>query len=360
MGTPAYTHYNQVDAPDAAQQGGETPSSAREPMPRVSLLVAMRNEEKHIEGCLRSILEQDYPPQLIETIVLDGLSTDDSRRIAERLVAGRNGWLVAENPGIAQSHGWNIGIERATGEVIGIVSAHAELAPDYVSNAVETLQRTGADLVGGPVYAQGTSYVGEAIALATSSPFGIGNAPAHYTTSEIEVDTVFQGLCRKEMYERIGSFDEGMVRNQDDELSYRLREHGGRIVCNPAIRSHYFNRGTLRTLARQYAGYGFWKVRVMQRLPRQMQPRQFVPAAFVFTLAGAAVWSLVTPSGVVALGLVAGTYLAANVAASLHSAGKHGFRYLPVLPIIFATLHLSYGSGFLAGLPRWYLGRTPA
>jgi glycosyltransferase involved in cell wall biosynthesis len=357
MTSPAYARGDHADASETKVPAAGHSSGSTEPLPRVSLLVAMRNEEQHIEGCLRSILEQDYPPELIEVLILDGCSTDNSRRLAERLVSGRSGWLVTDNPGVAQSNGWNIGIERATGDVIGIVSAHAELAPDYVSRAVETLRRTGADLVGGPVHALGVTYVGEAIAIATSSPFGIGNARAHYTTREVEVDTVFQGVCRKEMYERIGAFDEGMVRNQDDELSYRLRERGGRIVCNPAIRSSYYNRGTLRSLARQYASYGFWKVRVMQMLPRQMQLRQFVPAAFVLVLVGASAWSLVSRSGAVALGVVAGTYLIANLGASLVAAAKHGLRYFPALPIVFATLHVSYGSGFLAGLPRWYLKR---
>lgn len=354
MSSPAYANGDQAEPPGVVSRFGDTSSPSLEPLPRVSLLVAMRNEQEHIEGCLRSILEQDYPQQLIETLVLDGRSTDASRQIAERLVAERSGWIVADNPGIAQSNGWNIGIERASGDVIGIVSAHAELASDYVSNAVETLRRTGADLVGGPVHAHGMTYLGRAVAIATSSPFGIGNVRA---PREVEVDTVFQGLCLKEMYERIGTFDEAMVRNQDDELSYRLREHGGRIVCNPAIQSRYYNRGTLRSLARQYASYGFWKARVMQRLPRQMQPRQFVPAVFVIALAGSAASSLVFDKGVVALVLVAGSYMAANLAASSIAAAKHGLRYLPVIPLAFATLHLSYGSGFLVGLPRWYLRR---
>jgi succinoglycan biosynthesis protein ExoA len=357
------SHASARDDPGAGSDADATRHGraevASDQLPRVSLLVAMRNEEHYIERCLRSILEQDYPPELVETLILDGGSTDRSRSIAETLAALRDGWLVADNPGIAQSNGWNIGIGRATGDVIGIVSAHAELAPDYVSTAVETLRRTGADLVGGPVRARGVSYVGKTIAIATSSPFGIGNARAHYTTREVEVDTVFQGLCRKEMFERIGTFDEEMVRNQDDELSYRLRERGGRIICNPAIQSSYYNRSTLRSLARQYTSYGFWKVRVMQRLPRQMQPRQFIPATFVLALLVAALWSIFSTAGLVALGLIAGSYIVANLIASLVEALRHGLRYLPALPVVFATLHLSYGSGFIAGMPRWYLRRPP-
>jgi len=337
----------------------ERPQAHGRALPKVSLLVAMRNEAEHIEGCLQSILEQDYPAELLETLVFDGRSTDASLEIAHRMVANRAGWSVEDNPEIIQAAAWNLGITRATGDVVGIVSAHTELATDYVSQAVATLQRTGADLVGGPVRAYGSTYIGQAISIATSSPFGVGDARGHYTEREEEVDTVFQGVCRKEMYARIGGFDPEMVRNQDDELSYRLRRSGGRIVCNPAIRTRYHNRATLRSLARQYAHYGFWKVRVMQKLPRQMQPRQFVPAAFVAALCGSVAAAAVTPWGLVALAVVAGSYATANIAASALAARTEGGRFFPVLPIVFVTLHVSYGAGFLVGLPRWYLRHQP-
>lgn len=329
-------------------------------LPRVTLLVAMRNEERHIEACLKSILDQDYPPALLETLVFDGRSSDRSKEIAQRLVAERETWSVDDNPGIVQARGWNLGIARASGSVVGIVSAHTVLEPGYVRQAVETLRRTGADLVGGPVRAYGTTYVARAVSLATSSPFGVGDARGHYTDREEEVDTVFQGVCWKQTYDRIGGFDPEMVRNQDDELSYRLRSLGGRIVCNPAIRSRYYNRASLRSLARQYAHYGFWKVRVMQKLPRQMRPRQFVPAAFVAGLAGTGALAVFSHRGGLAFGVVAGSYGIANVAASARAARAGGGRFLPILPIVFATLHVSYGTGFLVGLPYWYVSRDRA
>lgn len=325
--------------------------------PTVTLLIAMRNEERFIERCLRSVLAQDYDPRRLEVLVLDGRSSDGSAAIARRLVAAREGWQVLENPGVTQSHGWNLGIAHAFGELVGIVSGHAELAPDYVSRAVETLSRTGADLVGGPVHAQGLTYVGRTIAAATSSSFGLGYARAHHAQREEEVDTVFQGVCRRTLFERIGGFDENMIRNQDDELSYRLRRHGGRIVCNPAIRSVYHNRGTVRSLARQYLHYGFWKVRVLQMLARQMQPRQFVPPLFVAALLTTAAWAVIAPAGRYALAAVAGSYVVANIAATALTARRHGLRFAPLLPVVFATLHLSYGAGFLVGLPWWYVVR---
>lgn len=318
--------------------------------PRVSLLVAMRDEAAHIERCLKSLLAQDYPSESLEIWVLDGQSSDGSWQIVERMFKGRSNCHLVVNPGITQSIGWNLGIERATGQIIGIVSAHAELAPDYVSKAVETLHRTSADLVGGPMRADSPGRVGQAVALATSTRFGVGNARFHYATYEQEVDTVYMGVCWKAMYQRIGGFDTEMVRNQDDELSYRLLENGGRIICNPAIRSRYHNRATFRSLWRQYFLYGYWKVRVMHKHPRQMRLRQFVPSVFVAALVGSAVVAFFVPMGWPLFVLVAGSYALANLTASVWTAHKVSWRYMAPLPLAFVTLHVSYGLGFLKGL----------
>ncbi len=319
---------------------------------KVSLLIAMHNEAEYIERCLASVFAQDYPSDKLEILVLDGQSTDGSWGIVERLFEGRSNSFLLDNPGITQSAGWNLGIARSTGDIIGIVSAHSELAPDYVTKAVETLQRTGADLIGGPMRAVGVGNVAKAVSLATSTPFGVGGARFHYTQREEEVDTVYMGLCRRELYTCIGGFDEEMVRNQDDELSYRLLKYGGRIVCNPEIRSQYYNRSTFRSLCRQYFQYGFWKVRVLQRHPRQIRSRQFVPPAFVAALGCSALLAPFLDVGVILLALVGGAYIIVNILTSLW-VGRRNPILLPLLPVTFATLHLSYGSGFLWGLLQW-------
>ena len=306
-------------------------------LPVVTLIVAMRNEERHITRCADSLLAQDYPADKLEVLFMDGQSTDRTRALVGERIAGRPRFAVVDNPGRIQSIAWNLGIQRARGDLIGIVSGHSELAPDYVTRVVETLDRTGADLVGGPARAESESVVGDAIALAMSTRFGVGGAVFRYATEEQEVDTVFMGVCKRAVYEEIGGFDAEMVRNQDDELSYRLLEHGGRIVCNPDIRSVYRNRATLRSLWTQYFDYGRWKVRVMQKHRAQMRPRQFVPPVFA------------------ALG---GTYGAATLAMSVYLAAKsRRLDVLPYLPAAFAILHVGYGLGFLKGLyqfrDRW-------
>lgn len=312
--------------------------------PVVTLIVAMRNEQEHIGRVVESLLAQDYPVDRLEVLFMDGLSTDRTREIVGELIRERPLFSLVDNPGKIQSIAWNLGIQRARGEIVGIVSGHTELAPDYTSTAVATLLRTGADLVGGPARGKSETVVGEAIALAMATPFGVGGATFRYATEESDVDTVFMGVCRRSLYERIGGFDTEMVRNQDDELSYRLLEQGGRIVCNPQIQSTYRNRATLRSLWKQYFDYGRWKVRVMQKHPAQMRPRHFAPPLFV---AGLGASALVPP----AFAAAATAYVTATCAVTFSIAAKaRRLDVIPYLPAAFAILHVGYGAGFLKGL----------
>jgi succinoglycan biosynthesis protein ExoA len=187
-----------------------------------------------------------------------------------------------------------------------------------------------------------------------SSAFGVGGSAFRVGTDrQREVDTVAFPAYSRATLEAVGPFDEELVRNQDDEYNYRLRALGGRAVLCPEIRSVYHSRATLPALWRQYRKYGTWKVRVMQKHPRQMQPRQFVPALFVLALLASLLASVVLPVFWVAFGLVAGSYLAADLAASVALAARCGWSLLPLLPLVFVTLHLAYGAGFLWGLVRF-------
>jgi glycosyltransferase involved in cell wall biosynthesis len=336
-------------------------------LPSVTLIVAMRNEAASIEACLVSLLAQEWPADRLEILVMDGGSTDDSRQTAERLLADRAGARVVDNPGIVQAAGWNLGIDTATGDYVGIVSGHAELAPDYVASVVRVIEETGATMVGGPVTAEAEGPVGEAVAIATSTPFGVGGARHHYLTERAEVDTVFMGVARREDYARL-RFNEEMVRNQDDELSYRILDEDGRIVCDPAIRSTYRNRSTLPGLWRQQFAYGSWKIRVFQQHPRQARVRHLVPAAFVAALFGS--WALAPFSRLGRLGLAAvvTSYIAADVAFSATGAataleggsddsapGSRLARFVRLL-VVYPTIHLAYGLGGFAGLVRFRKG----
>jgi glycosyltransferase involved in cell wall biosynthesis len=314
----------------------------------------MRNEENNIGDCLKSILAQDFSDEGLEVLVLDGMSTDSSWQIAEGILGSRENCRLLRNPRMIQSAAWNLGIEESRGRLIGILSGHVALAPNYVRKVIETVERTGADMVGGPVMAIGEGRVAEAIALAMSNRFGVGGQTARYATKEIYVDSVFQGVCRRETFARIGGFDEEMVRNQDDELSYRLLEHGGRILCNPEIRCSYRSRSTFRGLWKQYYEYGFWKVRVLQKHPRQMRPRQFAPPLFVLSLIFCLCLTALLRWGWLTLVSVGGCYALANLGASLLTAAKKGWKHFPFLPLAYAILHLRYGLGFLVGLIKFW------
>ncbi|HKD19997.1 MAG TPA: hypothetical protein VKG23_19250, partial [Thermoanaerobaculia bacterium] len=200
--------------------------------------------------------------------------------------------------------------------------------------------------------ALGQDAFGEAVAAATSSPFGVGNARFHYSDREEWVDTVYLGAWPRRVFDRIGMFDEELVRDQDDELNYRLRASGGRILLSPSIKSWYTVRGTPAKLWRQYFQYGFWKVRVLQKHPRQMQPRQFVPGVFVVGLVGLGVTAFVSPIARAGLAALALAYGAGDLFATA-SAARGRWRLAPAMALAFPILHLAYGSGFLAGLVRF-------
>jgi GT2 family glycosyltransferase len=242
----------------------------------------------------------------------------------------------------------------AKGDIIIRIDGHTVIEPDYVYNCVKLLQETEADNVGGRMNAMGTTRFGNAVAIATSTSFGVGASRFHYSEKEEWVDTVYMGAWRRKIFEKIGLFDEELIRDQDDEFNYRLREAGGKILLNPKIKSKYTVRSSPKSLWKQYYQYGYWKERVLQKHPKQMSLRQFIPPAFVLSLLIAVLLAFVTSWGWWLLLLVAGIYLLANLAASIITSSKKGWKHVLTLPITFSIIHLSYGLGFLAGLIKFW------
>lgn len=329
-------------------------------LPRVSIIVPMRNEMAWIDRCLGAILAQDYPADRMELIVVDGMSDDGSYEHLSELAKRDPRLRVLRNPRRIVPSSLNLAIREARGEVIVRVDAHTEIAPDYVRVGTEILARTGADNVGGPMVKIGGGAVGDAIAGAMSSRFGIGSY-FQFGTAEREADTVYMGMWPRRVFEKVGLFDEELVRNQDDELSYRIRKAGGRILVSPAMRSRYQNRQSWRKLVRQFYEYGLWKTRVLQKHPRQMSIRHYVPPAFdAVVLAGLMSGPLFGPTGplasVTALGVYAGTM--ALVAMREARSGARS-RYWLALVLI----HHAWALGFLMGMmrfaPRWLQAEPP-
>jgi succinoglycan biosynthesis protein ExoA len=323
----------------------------------VTVILPIRNEEAHIANCLKAVVDQNYPKEKLEILVVDGRSTDRTRDIVMDIQTAHKNIHLIDNPGEIVPTGLNMGIRQARGEIIIRVDGHTIIEPDYVNECVKTLTRTGAENAGGKMEGFSETPFGKAVVLATSSPFGIGNARFHFSNQEEYVDTVYLGAWPKDVFDKIGYFDEEMVRDQDDELNYRLRQRGGKIILNPRIKSTYTVRATTKGLWKQYFQYGFWKVRVLQKHPRQMSIRQFVPPLFISMLAFLSLFSIFSRLVRSIFAIIAGTYVMANVLATLLTAKNNPRNVVIRLPITFAILHFAYGTGFLSGLfkflDRW-------
>jgi GT2 family glycosyltransferase len=318
----------------------------------VTVVMPVRNEAAFIVRSLGAVLEQDYPPERMEVIVVDGGSVDDTPSTVKSMAlaahdAGRSNVFLLHNAKGTTPVALNLGIERAGGSVIVRVDSHCVVPRDYVRQCVRTLRVTGADNVGGIQRAYGTTPVGRAVAAAMSSRFG-GGARFHYARRAGWSDTVYLGCFPREIFARVGAFDEEMVRSQDAEFNRRLRQAGGRIWLDPELGVDYHCRETLAALFRQYFGYGFFKARIVMKTRGLASPKQFAAPALVVALTGSLVAATVTGRAVLALAALA-PYFGADAAAS----GWTGSRRLPtviILPAVFATMHLAWGLGFLRGL----------
>jgi glycosyltransferase involved in cell wall biosynthesis len=319
-------------------------------LPRVSVVLPIRNEAAHIEACLERLLEQDYPRDRVEILVVDGRSDDRTREVVGQVQARRPeaDLRLLDNPQRTVPHALNLGIRAARGDVIVRMDGHAVPTPDYLSACVAALTRSGAANVGGVIVARGTTPFGEAVALATQHPLGAGDAKHWIGGAPGDADTVPFGAFRRTVFERVGLFDESLVRNQDYEFNVRLRAAGERIHFDPAIRFAYTPRGSVRALWSQYLQYGWWKVETLRRHPHSLRWRQAVPPAFMLGLVLAllaAPWSTVAAAALVAALTAYLTTIgvaAWRVARPPASAGQ--------VLLAFVIVHFGFSLGFLLNL----------
>jgi glycosyltransferase involved in cell wall biosynthesis len=323
----------------------------------VTVIIPVYNEWTYIGKCLESLSAQDYPKDRFEVLVVDGGSDDGSQDIVLEWAQEHSFIRQLHNPRRITAAAMNIGIQNARGDVIILLGAHSHVASDFISKNVAYLSKTGADCVGGPIQNISTSYSGKVIALAMSSPFGVGNARFRCSSREGFVDTVAFGAYNRQVFDQIGLFDEAHIYSEDDEFNYRLRRHGGKIYLTPEIKSFYYNKISLKRLWRQYFNYGLGKVKTIRRHPQSAMPRQFVPFFFVSTLIVSGLIGLFIPiSFWIFLSAIA-SYVAATLCFALIISFRGNWKYLPVLPVAFACLHFGYGLGFFAGLLK-ELGTT--
>lgn len=326
------------------------------PLPLISVILAVRNDGQLLGECLRALAAQQYPPERLELIVADGDSDGGAASLVERFATLAPFPVVhMRNERRTAAAGFNRGLRVARGDVIVILGARARPAPSFLHASAIALRQSHADAVGGVVRGRAVGLQAGAVALALGSPFGVGGARYRYSSVTREVDTVNYGAYRREVFCRLGGFDELMTDVEDDEFNYRLRSANGRLLLSAQIRCDYRVRDSLRALARQYLRYGYPKARVLRRHPAQMQSRQFVPALFVLTLGCGLAAAPTMRAGRSLLALCGGAYAIANLLASLRAARRGGWRYLPLLPAAFAGMHVAYGVASLVGAVRFLL-----
>jgi glycosyltransferase involved in cell wall biosynthesis len=327
--------------------------SRRPVPPLVSIVIPCRNEERYIARCLDSVLASDYPRERLEILVADGGSTDGTRPLLVRYVALHPTIVLLDNPRGTTPAGLNVAIRAASGDIVIRMDAHVLYPSDYVSRLVAGLQESGADNVGGTLVTvpADDSPTAQAIAVGMSHHFGMGNLDFPAGSGERrEVDTVPFGCYRREIFDRIGMFDEDLIRHQDDEFNFRLITRGGRVLLLPDVLCRYFARSSLRQLASMYYQRGYFKPLVARKVGRELTVRQVIPAALVGCLSSSAALALWIPVARYLFALVAGSYALLVALFAARAAHSHGLRCAAALVLVFPVLHFSYGSGCLRGI----------
>jgi glycosyltransferase involved in cell wall biosynthesis len=316
--------------------------------------MAIRNEANFIEAGLAAILAQNYPLERMEVLVVDGMSDDGTRKIVQHFIADHFhiSMRMLDNPRRIIPTGLNIAIREAKGDVIVRVDGHTLIPHDYISEGVATLIRTGADNVGGLAVSCGQGRMGETIAIAERLRFGLGGALFRRAQDETEADTVYMGMFRRDVFDRVGFYDEDLARNQDIELNGRIRRAGGRIVLSPQIRATYFCRNSLRGLWKQNYANGLWLFSTIEKTPQALSFRHYIPLTFVSSLLISIILAPFIQACRRMLVAITGSYALAAVIATIMAAAQYGRQLVFSLPLVFATLHFSYGIGSLISLCR--------
>lgn len=325
--------------------------------PDISVILPVRNEGKTIARCLDQLFEQASEQLRLQIIIVDGLSTDDTVDQVQSILATLPPFVEAillANPDRTAPHALNRGLRVARARFILRLDGHTEVPPDLLVSLRRSHDRWGADCVGPALLTRGRSITGAAIAQAQSSRLGVGGSA--FRTSKglgkgpIPVDTVAFGMYRSEVFARLGEFDTDLTRNQDDEFNFRLTQSGGTILMDPGVVVTYFCRDSLRSLARQYFEYGLFKMLVNFKRGGLSSARQLAPPALVVSFLAAVGFGicgnrrpLARLSVLYGLVLVAGT--------ERYSGGS--IRTRGTFAMAVATMHFSYGAGYLAGLFKW-------
>lgn len=321
---------------------------------KVSITIPCRNEEKYIAKCLDSLVYSNYPKELLKVCVVDGMSTDNTRVIINEY-AGKFPFIhLIDNEASVTPIALNLGIKSSNADIHFILGAHAEVYSDFIQNSVDAFEvDKGIGCAGGIIEQVNEDATSEIVALAMSSSFGVGNAHFRTGTKEGFVDTVAFGAYKKEVFEKVGYFDEELVRNQDDEFNFRVIKGGFKIYLTQKIRSKYYVRGSYSKLYRQYFQYGYWKVFVNQKHKEVTSIRQLVPPIFVAFLFVGFLLQFLHPFLCVAYLSACFLYMSGAAYFAVKSTGIN--LKAPKVMFVFFILHLSYGLGYLKGIIHFLL-----
>lgn len=322
----------------------------------VSVVIPVYNEERYIDDCLRSVYEQDYPSNCVEVIVIDGDSRDATRQIIQERYPNV---ILLHNPHRIVPVSMNIGVRAAQGDYIVRMDAHAYYPRNYISRLVSEAERLGADNVGGlcRTLPADDTLMSRAISIALSTKFGMGGSDFRVGATEIKlVDTVPFGCFPHRVFDRVGLYDEELVRNQDDELNGRITQSGGKIYLIPDVVIDYYGRRYLGQVYKMFYQYGLFKPLGNSKLKGATTLRQFVPLVFVLGLLLGALASVVYPRLFPLYLLGLGLYLFANLLASWKNRSSSRGVFLR-LALLYPTIHIAYGWGYIIGIWKLIMKR---
>ena len=322
--------------------------------PSVSVIIPCRNEEKTIHLVLDAIHAQTYPRELQQVVIADGFSEDRTREQIESFKTSHPDLvvMVVNNPKRIIPAGLNAAILASSGDLIVRMDAHSIPNPDYVALCVDALERNVAQNVGGvwDIQPGSNSWIARSIAAAAGNPLAVGDARYRFTDKAAYVDTVPYGSYKRELFNQIGLFDETLLANEDYELNTRIIQSGGKIWLDPKIRCVYFARSSLRTLSKQYYGYGYWKFQMLKRYPETLRWRQALPPAFILGLLLLLLAGIFWKPALILFAIALGLYLLVLLGVGIHMASKKSDILMIIgIPLAIITMHFSWGAGFIAG-----------
>ena len=320
---------------------------------KVSIIIPCRNEEKYICQCLNSLLSNNYLKDLIEIFVIDGMSEDKTRDIVKEYNKKYSFIKLLDNSEKIAPVAMNIGVKEARGDIIICVGSHSIYPANYIEKLVLWMRKSEADCVGGMcnIKPGAETTVASAISYVLSHPFGVGNGLFRIGTKEPKyVDTVPFGAYKREVFNKIGLFNEKLIRNQDLEFNLRLKKAGGEILLVPEIISYYYAREDLKGLFKQNFWNGFWVLYSTKFTKTPFSLRHLIPFFFILSICGGLILSLIYRPFVYLFVLVLATYLIANIFFSFKISFQRGFKYFIPVMLSFTTLHFSYGFGSMGGL----------